>query len=45
MSNTRTLRRTVLCMALGLGLGSLAAPAAFAGNNDGSVVATPRPAP
>jgi hypothetical protein len=38
MSSTRTLRRTVLCMALGLGLSSLAVPAAFAGNNDGSVV-------
>lgn len=38
MSNTRTLRRTVLCMALGFGLASLAAPAALAGNNDGSVV-------
>ncbi|MHB1057403.1 MAG: TonB-dependent receptor [Rhodanobacter sp.] len=38
MSSSRTLRRTVLCMALGLGLASLAVPAAFAGNNDGSVV-------
>ena len=37
-SNNRKLRRTVLCMALGLGLASLAVPAAFAGSNDGSVV-------
>jgi outer membrane receptor protein involved in Fe transport len=37
MNNSRTLRRNVLCMALGLGLASLAVPA-FAGNNDGSVV-------
>ncbi|HUH31549.1 MAG TPA: TonB-dependent receptor, partial [Rhodanobacter sp.] len=37
MSSSRNLRKTILCMALGLGLGSLA-PAAFAGSNDGSVV-------
>jgi hypothetical protein len=37
-SNNRKLRRTVLCMALGLGLASLAVPAAVAGSNDGSVV-------
>ncbi len=37
-SNNRIFRRTVLCMALGLGLASLAVPAAFAGNNDGAVV-------
>ena len=43
MSNTRTLRRTVLCMALGLGLASMAVPAAFAGNNDGSVVGHAQP--
>ncbi|MGB3382410.1 MAG: carboxypeptidase-like regulatory domain-containing protein, partial [Rhodanobacter sp.] len=38
MSNSRSLRRTVLCMALGMGLASLAVPAAFAGSNDGAVV-------
>lgn len=38
MSNSRSLRRTVLCVALGLGLASLAVPAAFAGSNDGAVV-------
>ncbi|WP_426701983.1 TonB-dependent receptor [Rhodanobacter sp. Col0626] len=38
MGSSRTLRRNVLCMALGLGLASLAVPAAYAGSNDGSVV-------
>lgn len=38
MSNSRSLRRSVLCMALGMGLASLAVPAAFAGSNDGAVV-------
>ncbi len=38
MSNTWTLRRKGLCMALGFGVASLAAPAAFAANNDGAVV-------
>jgi hypothetical protein len=39
MSNTgRGLRKTVLCMALGLGLLSLAAAPALAGSNDGAVV-------
>ncbi|PWK82740.1 TonB-dependent receptor [Fulvimonas soli] len=32
------LRRTALCMALGIGLACLAVPGAHAGNNDGSVV-------
>ncbi|MGP1666574.1 MAG: carboxypeptidase regulatory-like domain-containing protein, partial [Rhodanobacter sp.] len=38
MSSHRILRRTVLCVALGFGLATLAVPAAFAGSNDGSVV-------
>lgn len=43
MSNTRILHRTALSMALGLGLVTLAAPAAYAGNNDGSVVGRAQP--
>ena len=35
---SRNFRRTVLCMALGLGLSSMAVPPAHAGNNDGTVV-------
>ena len=37
MSNTRTLRRTGLCMALGLALAAFGAPQVYAANNDGSV--------
>ncbi|KZC17761.1 TonB-dependent receptor [Rhodanobacter sp. FW510-R12] len=43
MSNTRILHRTALSMALGLGLVTLAVPAAYAGNNDGSVVGRAQP--
>jgi len=35
---SRTFRRTMLCMALGMGMASMAAPSAHAGNNDGTVV-------
>ncbi|HET6551907.1 MAG TPA: TonB-dependent receptor [Dyella sp.] len=35
---SRNFRRTVLCMALGLGIASMAMPSAHAGNNDGTVV-------
>ncbi|MBT2143615.1 MULTISPECIES: carboxypeptidase regulatory-like domain-containing protein [unclassified Rhodanobacter] len=37
MSNTRTLRRTVLGTALGLALAAFGGPQAYAANNDGSV--------
>ncbi len=42
MSNTRNFRRTAMCLALGLGLAALGAPA-LAGNNDGSVVGHAQP--
>ena len=37
-SSNHKFRRTVLCVALGAGLLSMGAPAAYAGSNDGSVV-------
>ncbi|MEO7073318.1 MAG: carboxypeptidase regulatory-like domain-containing protein [Rhodanobacter sp.] len=38
MSSTGNFRRTALCLALGMGLAGLGAPAAFAANTDGAVV-------
>ena len=35
---SRTFRRTMLCVALGMGLASMATPPVQAGNNDGTVV-------
>ncbi|MEP7186755.1 MAG: carboxypeptidase regulatory-like domain-containing protein [Rhodanobacter sp.] len=43
MSSSRNFRKTVLCAALGLCLSSLAAPAAFASNTDGSVTGHTQP--
>ncbi|MDQ6646031.1 MAG: carboxypeptidase regulatory-like domain-containing protein [Pseudomonadota bacterium] len=43
MSSSRNFRKTVLCAALGLCLSSLAAPAALASNNDGSVTGHTQP--
>jgi hypothetical protein len=43
MSSSRNFRRTVLCATLGLCLSSLAAPAAFASNTDGSVTGHTQP--
>lgn len=40
---SRTFRRTMLCMALGMGLASMATPPALAGNNDGTVVGHTEP--
>lgn len=40
---SRTFRRTVLCMALGMGIASMAVAPAQAGNNDGTVVGHTEP--